>query len=124
MEKRSPESWNQKQIKFLYEQDGPSENELKARLTDIFRIRRTISSAYLACVDYGTGSQEHTVALCLRTLSGQDDTDVVNQIGATFASIFPSSLHMDIMFLSNAQESELGLVCRPFFTGPHSQKSP
>jgi hypothetical protein len=55
-------------IRFLGEQDGPPERELKSRLADLFRDCAAVQRAYLSQVDYANGSGRH-VALCILSSS-------------------------------------------------------
>ncbi len=101
------------QLRFLGEQDGPPERELKSRLVAIFEHEQNVKSAYLVRVTYGDQSPV-VVALCLRVQSGSDD-EVAENAGRIFASMFGKHEHLDIIFLSDAQEAEVVKVCRPFF---------
>ncbi len=101
---------------FLGEQDGQVERELKAALADFLPVHRTISLVYLARVSYretpGSG-----VALCLR--GGSEDAPVlVAGIGEVFKKLFNPTQHLDILFLSDSQVSELERVAKPFYTVP------
>ena len=56
------------------------------------------------------------VALCVKLREGHDvKQDVVQVASKQFASLFNASQQMDIVFLSDQQELELGRVCRPFY---------
>lgn len=101
------------QLHFLGEQDGPSERELKSRLVTFFEHEQNIKSAYLVRVAYGDQSPV-VVALCLRAQSGSD-RGVAENAGKIFASMFGGHEHLDIIFLSDAQEAETAKVCQPFF---------
>ena len=107
-----PVKFSRSQVRFICEQDGASEQELKRKLTDFFQNRETVTKAYLAAVEYGTSTI--TVALCLRVLANPD-TSLVESIGDLFASIFSPNEHLDILFLDDAQERQLTRVCRAFY---------
>ena len=100
-------------VRFLGEQDGPPERELKDKLKDIFQLDQSVNTAYLAKVIYGEESSV-IVALCLK-IRFKTDPGLVEKVGRTFASMFGQQEHMDILFLSDDQESELAKVCPPFF---------
>lgn len=104
------------QVRFVGEQDGPPEQLLKDRLVELFRQDKTVSTAYLAKVDLGNGSIG--VILGLRTTSGPNK-QVVEKVGKIFASIFAGREHLDILFLSEAQEAQLKQVCGVFFSQTH-----
>lgn len=101
------------EIRFLGEQDGPSERLLKDKLADFFRRDRSVTKAYLARVEFGEG-KEASVVLALRTQFGPDK-GMVEKVGAIFASVFNAKEHLDIMFLTDTQEAELTKACQPFF---------
>ncbi len=109
-----PEKVNVPQVRFICEQDGPPERELKIRLVDFFQRDRSVKMAYLARVTYGDASRLG-VALCLRTQFGADP-GMAEKIGRIFASMFGRSQHLDIVFITPEQEASLVGVCRPFFT--------
>jgi hypothetical protein len=125
-------------VRFVGEQDGPPERLLKDRLTHLFRHDKTVSTAYLARVDYGDGNIG--VALGLRTasrvgpwrgwsgivgaiLGSRTKSDLTAQtardVGKVFAAIFAGKEHLDILFLSDEQEAQLTQVCGAFFSRTH-----
>jgi hypothetical protein len=110
--KKRPEEIRVPQLRFLGEQDGPPERELKSRLAEFFGRDQTVSTAYLARVAYGKKS--FAIALCLRSHFGPY-SGLVEKVGKIFASMFGGHEHLDIIFLSEAQEAELVMVCKPFF---------
>jgi len=99
-------------VRFVGEQGGPPERLLKDRLCELFRQDKAITAAYLARADIGNGSI--SVVLGLRA-TGSPDKRVIEKVGSVFASIFAGKEHLDILFLSEAQEAELTQVCRSFF---------
>ncbi len=103
-------------IRFLGEQDGPPEQLLKERLAEFFQRDKSVYRAYLAKVSL---SEQGGVALCLKTQFGAD-RGLAEKIGGIFGMIFNAHEHLDIMFLSDEQESELAKVCSPFFGEPTS----
>jgi hypothetical protein len=104
-------------VRFVGEQDGPSERLLKARLADMFRLDSTVCAAYLVRADLGSGNIG--VVLGLRTASGPSK-QIVEDVGKVFASIFARSQHLDILFLSQRQETDLKQVCKAFYIRPDS----
>lgn len=100
-------------VNFLREQDGLSERELKDHLSPIIRADQNLLRAYLARVTYGD-SPAASVALCLRSTAGPS-LSVVENIEKVFGSMFGSHAHLDIIFISENQESELIRCCRSFF---------
>ena len=110
--KKNAEELQVPQLRFLGEQDGPPERELKFRLAQFFQSDQRVATAYLARVAYG--GESFAVALCLRARFGPDRS-LVENVGKIFASIFGGHEHLDIIFLSEMQEAELAIVCKPFF---------
>lgn len=102
------EQFQAAEIRFLGEQDGPPERQLKAVLHDLFRNRRNVERAYLAIVSY-PHTTTPAVALCLRTKFGADP-GLVREIGEVFEPIFASRVPLDIMFLNGGQENDLAKV--------------
>jgi hypothetical protein len=102
-------------ILFLGEQDGAIERELKAELSNCLVADGCVSSAYLAQVSYGDAPGQH-VALCLRG-QGPDAARLIARIEAIFRRRFNATQHLDIVFLSKAQMSEIKRVATPFYSG-------
>ncbi len=100
------------QVRFVGEQDGPPERELKRRLVQFFQNEQTVSAAYLARVMYP--DESYAVALCLRSGIGRHRR-LAEKVGKIFASIFGSHEQLDIIFLSETQQIELAIVCKAFF---------
>ncbi len=100
--------------RFLGEQDGMPEAELKARLIVVFGRRRTVASAYLARVEY-PGQPSVAVALCLRTQPGLEQ-NLVAEVSEVFSKLFSQREHLDVLFLTDEMEAELKVHCHPFFS--------
>ena len=86
---------------------------MKEKLAEYFRRDGGISKAYLAKVDFGAGTNAGVV-LCLRTQL-DPDKGIVDKVGAIFAHVFNVKEHLDIVFLTEAQEAELAKACSAFF---------
>ena len=108
------EMFRVRQVKYLGEQDGPAERELKKQLSIVVSRKSTIYRAYLARVNYGQTNPE-AVALCVRAERGPDDRQLAEDAGKIFASMFNVHEHLDVLFLKPQEEIELAKVCRPFF---------
>lgn len=108
---KHPQEIRVPRVQFVGEQDGPAEQSLKDRLSELFKRDRSVLTAYLARVDV---VEQTSVALCLMTQFGPD-RGLAEKIGAIFRTIFNAEVHLDIMFPNAAQEAELKQVCRPFF---------
>jgi hypothetical protein len=112
--KRRVDERREPSIRFLCEQDGPAERQLKGVLSEQFATAGLVRRAYLARVDYGV-PDAYEVALCVR---GEAAPSVLQTVAESFAAIFGRDAHLDILMLSEAQETDLKKVCRPFFQFP------
>ena len=97
-------------VRFVCEQDGVPERQLRALLTPEL-LSRNVERAYLAMVEY-LDPNAHEVALCVR---GADDRSLVQAVAGHFANIFGRQAHLDILFLSESQEQDVARVCSPFY---------
>lgn len=100
-------------IKFIGEQDGLPERDLKALFVELFREKPTVQGAYLARADYGDATGAN-VALCVKSSIGED-TALVSAVSAVFGEMFNTHEHLDILFIRDDQEQQLRAVCRPFY---------
>jgi hypothetical protein len=107
---RPPEVRTQRTIRFLCEQDGPPERDLKALLAPEL-ASSDVKRAYLARVEYDDPNANE-VALCVR---GTEDPSLVRTVASHFAKVFGRETHLDILFLTESQEEELPRVCGPFY---------
>lgn len=112
--KKPPQELYVPQVLFLCEQDGPPERAFKDQVVDFFKETKSVRTAYLARVTYGSGKNAG-VAICVRAIVKSDEA-LVEGIGRIFASIFGDHEQLDIVFLTSEQEHDLLTVCRPFFT--------
>jgi hypothetical protein len=118
--RRGPQVHRRQQIRFLTEQDGPSERILKQALERVFPVFPGIEHVYLVRVDYGDSSQ-YEVALCVR---GPEDIRILQVVEEEFAKIFGSTQHLDTIFIDQDQESEVRQVAQPFFSGAVTRPAP
>jgi hypothetical protein len=106
-----PQEMQVSEMQFLGEQDGAPEQLLKGRLTEFFQRDKSVDRAYLARTNL---EGQASVALCVKTQFGAD-RGLAEKIGAIFGMIFNAHEHLDIIFLSEQQESQLKRVCSAFF---------
>ena len=111
-----PELHRVPQVRFLGEQDGKPERELRAWLCAVFERRPLVDRAYLAQVAYA-GAEGVSVAVCV---VGPEAPDLAAEIGSEFAKQFATGVPLDILFISMEQDAILGQVCKPFFVRPVS----
>jgi hypothetical protein len=108
---RDPIAIQVSSLRFVREQDGKPERLLKSQLVRLFKQNSHIQRAYLVQICSG---DVLGVALCLKSKCGPDQ-NLVREIGALFAGIFVRQEHLDILFLTEVQESALTPVCAPFY---------
>jgi hypothetical protein len=109
----APEAFRARQIQFVGEQDGGPERQLKEALAAHFGSGKIVKVAYLARAQYEVQGPVNVV-LCVRA-NPSPCPELVTSISRTFASMFGTQEHLDIIFLSNEQESDVRRVCRPFY---------
>ena len=97
-------------IRFIGEQDGAPERGLKTLLVPEL-VSSNAVRAYLARVQYENAST-YEVALCVR---GAEDPRLVQAVADHFAKLFRRDTYLDTLFLTEAQEKDLGRVCKPFY---------
>ena len=105
-------------LRFVAEQDGEVERELKAKWAAIFAKSAGVTRAFLARTTSGGGG-EPNVTLCICPRSAQADT-LVQEVARPVRETLGSDQHLDIVFLSAAQEAEVSQVARPFFPQPNT----
>jgi hypothetical protein len=110
---KKPHKLTRVMTKFIGEQDGPSERDLKARFVEILREQRVVERAYLALADHGDGTGVH-ITLAIKS-SGVEDLSLVRKLQGIFSAMFNSHEHLDMMFIREDQEHQLREVCAPFY---------
>ena len=109
--RRKTEIHVQNIVRFVGEQDGEPERLLKSALVAELCVVPEVKRAYLAQLEYSDGAH---VALCL---VAPEDRSLIERISSCFARIFAQQEHLDILFLTPDQETELARVCNPFHRG-------
>lgn len=102
------------EFRFLGEQDGEIERELKDKLIEIFRQYPTVLKAYLSQAIYDK-EENSSVVLCLKT-TVLDDKKLVKDISEIFSSIFGRDQYLDTVFINESQEKQLIEICSPFYS--------
>jgi SseB protein C-terminal domain len=102
-------------LRFVCEQDGEIERHLKAKLAKCLEENPNIEIAYLARVEYDARVPS-SVALCLRSTSGEPDLFVIDKVNAVFSPMFGLHEHLDVLFLNPELEKRVSSACRPFYT--------
>ena len=110
------ESYAPAEVRFLGEQDGTAESDLKDRVAPILRDSQAVRRAYLARVQYD--NPVPAVALCLVPADGGVEDALLEKIASVFAGMFSNREHLDMIVVDHDQERELAQVCRPFLELP------
>lgn len=101
-------------LRFLGEQDGPVERDVKARWLPILTASPHIRRAFLVRALY-EGEPDQHVILALCSSSGPDAT-LVEALRVPYAAIFHRDCPLDMAFVTPAQESQIEPLCPPFYT--------
>jgi hypothetical protein len=112
---RSPQRLTPRIVRFIGEQDGPAERDLKDSFVKLFRVEPKVEVAYLARVEHGDGSSVH-VTLCLKCFPAEEVPSLLPKVADIFGKMFGSHEHLDIRFLRKDEEHELRSVCTPFYS--------
>lgn len=110
---KKPQKLTRVMTKFIGEQDGPSERELKAGFVELFRQEPTVERAYLALADHDDGTGIH-VTLAIKSSRGEDSS-LIRKLIEIFSEMFSSHEHLDMIFIREDQERQLRDVCAPFY---------
>jgi hypothetical protein len=102
-------------IRFVGEQDGVPESDLKSKLADGFATEPGVSAAYLSRVQLGE-DRTPTVLLAIRSSDPERHAEVVKQVNSTFSAMFNGAQFLDIAFINAVEEDRVKLVCRAFFS--------
>src|SRR5688572_12273111 len=103
----------ERHIRFLGEQDGSPEQEIKARWQPILATFPDVLRAYLAIPSFSQ-SQNYQVVLCIRSKMGNNPL-LVDALAQPFREMFNTATPLDIIFLDAAQETDIKKVCRAFY---------
>jgi type III secretion system (T3SS) SseB-like protein len=106
------EAWVLPQMKFVAEQDGPCERDVKARWKSVLRHHSEVQRAYLVLAEYSDGQSQPV--LCIRS-SRDKDVSLIDELAVPFKDIFASDCALDMMFLSAEKEKEVRDICSPFY---------
>lgn len=107
------ETRSQPRIRFVAEQVGVPEDELKSAIVRGWLEEGNLPlRAYLALVAYAR-DRVTSVALCIAS-DRDTDEQVVKTAASAFRRIFGRGEHLDIFFVDERQERRLRKVCCPF----------
>jgi hypothetical protein len=102
-------------IQFLGQQDGPIEQEIKARWKSILVTFPDVLRAYLAIASFDPFTA-HQVVLSICSQTGEDPL-LIDALIKPFREMFNAATSIDILFLDGAQEADVKKVCRAFYEG-------
>lgn len=105
-------------LRFVAEQDGQVEGELKAKWVSVLARHGGVTRAFLARATSGVGP-EPSVTLCICPRSAQAEA-LVQALARPLRETLGSDQHLDIVFLNTIQEAEVSQVARPFFPQPNT----
>jgi hypothetical protein len=100
-------------VRFVGEQDGHVEREIKELWKSIFLKTPSVERAYLALITYEKSSTPQP-ALCIQHSEGGNQA-LVNSVSDPFRKIFNTSAGLEILFLNPEQETQVRRVCKPFY---------
>jgi hypothetical protein len=113
---QKPQKLTRLTTRFIAEQDGPTERDLKAAFVQVFREELAVERAYLALAEHGDGTGAH-VTLAIKSSLGEDQS-LVRKLMNVFSEMFNSREHLDMVFIREEQEHQLRAVCTPFYRPP------
>jgi SseB protein C-terminal domain len=106
-------SFVSKGLRFLGEQDGIPERDLKEALKPLLLGDRKVERAYLARVQLAEADVPSVVMALVR--QGGESEKLKGDIAAVFWVLFSSKNFLDVVFVSAFQDEELAACCRPFY---------
>jgi hypothetical protein len=111
--KRESEALRVQQLRFLGEHDGVPERAIKQTWRALLAETPEVSRAYLAVVSIN-GQREPSVMLGIYP-SVTDQKALAERLGAPFRQMFNQTQHIDIVFLTTTQDSDVAAVCHSFY---------
>jgi hypothetical protein len=105
-------------LRFVAEQDGDVERELKAKWIAILSRHKGVTRAFLARASSGERA-EPSVMLCICPRSAQDHA-LVQELAGPVRQTLSTDHHLDIVFLNSRDEAEVSRVAQPFFPQPNT----
>ena len=108
---RGAQAYQASEFTFVGEQDGPVEQQLKAKWTPVLR-ECGVARAYLAQVQF-PGKTGPSVVLAM-SRGVRPESGIVAALVPVFKSIMAGDEFVDMMFLNSEQERNVSSVCRSF----------
>jgi|SRR5882672_645900 len=101
-------------LRFIDEQDGPPERDLKALWAGVLSQTPGVTRAFLARAVAGADAMPN-VMLCICPRIHEPHA-LVQQLAGPFRARFGADQHLDVVFLDAAQEADVAKVAKPFFS--------
>lgn len=123
-----PRPWQPGGVEFLGEQRGPAEDLITTALAARFAADSRIRAAFLVRAVYPTAGPQRSaeenrgrdgaaapveVVVCL---AAPEDPAIAAIVGEEFRKLFHASQHLDVLFLTDAQERAVRKVAAPFYS--------
>jgi hypothetical protein len=101
-------------VQFLFDQDGPMERTIKAKLNELFADVVQVEQAYFARVSYVGNVQG--VALCIYGAPELDVQLLLKGVSAVYGRIVPTDPQgLHTIILTPAQKVDIAKTCHAFF---------
>ena len=102
-------------IRFIAEQNGQFESAVKERIAAALAQHPQVQRAYLVSALY----PDATTGVVLGVVCDAPPSQaVLSDIQRAFATIAPSNLSLDVLFLSPTQQAQVASVAKPFYVRP------
>lgn len=123
-----PRPWRPGGVEFLGEQRGAAEDLITTALASRFGADARIRAAYLVRAVFPTTGPQRAarenrgrdgtaapveVVVCV---AAPEDPAIASIVGEEFRKLFDASQHLDVLFLTEAQEREVRRVAAPFYS--------
>lgn len=100
-------------LRFLCEQDGPAERQIKSQWMPILEADPRIRRAFLVRAQYADQTEHVILAL---SSTGGTDAGLMESLRIPYTAIFREDCPLDMAFITDAQQSHIEKVCPPFYT--------
>jgi SseB protein C-terminal domain len=100
-------------LRFLCEQDGPAERQIKAQWLPILEAEPHIRRAFLVRAQYSDQTEHVILAL---SSTGGSDSALMDALRIPYVATFRDDCPLDMAFINEAQQAHIEKVCRPFYT--------
>lgn len=113
-------TFKNKDINYISEQDGATEHDFKIKITDMLNKEKIKVSAYLITIQYGNNSNKYSTAICYNS-NIENHESLLNNTQNIFYNMFSTNEFLDIIFLDNSYEEKVRKIACPFFISKNFQ---